>query len=196
MFCMKFLKRNRLAVGIALIILVMAAASFVLSNISKAVVSSDYSWNSTERSQPFGLDSSGMRVAYSYSLDASSYHPLYKSKDRKCEVLSRLDKASASITQATDERQGSKDILASYTNQKVDSFTEKKLIFNGDASVPVQYVSYEENGKFYGVFARWFKAENLTLIVMTHCESKEGRVATVNAVLDSFRLVANKPSKF
>lgn len=196
MCCMKFLKRNRLAVGIALIMLVVAGASFLLSNMSKAVVSSDYSWNSTERSQPFGLDSSGMRVAYSYSLDASSYHPLYKSKDRKCEVLSRLEKAPASMMKSTDERQGSKDLLAGYTKQKPETFSEKKLLFEGKASVPVQYVSYEENGKFYGVFARWFKAENLTLIVMTHCESKEGRVATVNAVLDSFRLVANKPSKF
>jgi hypothetical protein len=175
-------------ITLVVVMIFIAVSAFIINLSIPRVV--DFSWN-TEKERalhPFGLDSSDLRIKYGYEIEPQSYYPLYINRLNSCSVLSTFDSTAAV---SKNEEDLSSELVINGSGVLPKDVKNSELKF-GSTSVPVKFVTSEKDGKFVGVFGRFFVQEKLKLVVKVSCENAADGVQAMNEALDSVRIVERK----
>jgi hypothetical protein len=186
------LKSNKkVALVVAFFVLVALATFFITQSVKTSNPAVSFAWNDSSRNlTTFGINSAPLRTIYQYELDPNSYYPLYSNAVAGCEILGKYDTSKLS----GNEEKATTSLVAAYASQGVSDVQENNMIFRGDNVVPVKTVSYEQEGKFYGVFGRWFTEEKVQLVVSVTCETTNARDVALIQALRSFSVVEKASS--
>lgn len=158
-------------------------AVYLLFPFKPATPEPDFQWNS--QVTEVGVDSSGLRIAYRYTLDLDSYNPLYVSTPAGCTVL-----GSASphvLNENVDEHQYTESYLKHLSD---DSQPEEVMLnYNNSFEVPFLRVRYvTDSGEYVTVYGRLFNHSGVFITATLTCNNETLRSEQENAVEDGFRV--------
>ena len=171
----------RLLIGV---LILAAAVWFTTSFLTQPEPDPEFGWNAS--ASDVGVDSSGLRIAYRYTLDLNSYNPLYVSTPAGCTVLG----AATSTNVDTDVEE--KAYTERYLQQipGAESVEEVMLIHNNNPSVPFLRTRYTtEDNMFVASYARLFRTSQVLITATLTCETEQLRTENEQAVEDGFRIL-------